>query len=185
MAKRPTISYDNITSRSLNVSGVSTLGIVSADGISTDTLISESSLMTNAIARNLSVSDILITPVSVVRDTGVINLSNTNSGQSIDANDIQQQYRLVIDSSLQIGNGWKISINSIDPVLIDNQSGRDISLSGMRYTSSIYEYVNAQLIPDGSTITLPGNKILYDLSVTSLTDTQVRMMFDGIIIQQP
>jgi hypothetical protein len=200
MMKRSTIRYDNIITDNISTSDISAdnltvIGDVSilsnldvegtisgntviVNGFATDILISNVISTDTITATNVLVTQSIQYPVEIIvplPDETPILLSSQNSGSIIDANALAQQYVLSLGSDLSVGDTWEIYINSVDPIMFRNNSGKTLQSAGIVYISNQYEYVPTVTISPNETIIDPGSKGKYNIAVTSVSDTEVRL----------
>lgn len=148
----------------------------------------------NIRSRNLDVDTVTVRksiryPTQLIIPTNpitTVSLSNENSGNLIDANTLSTQYMIMIEEDILVGDTWEVYINSELGIVFGNNTGKILFPSGVIYIQlgliGGYEFVPLHPIPNGSEIVQPGNKARYQVTVTDVTDTTVRIAFHAIFI---
>lgn len=201
MSKRAVVTYDTVKTQSLISTSavfdrISAMEIIVLDNaefngnVEVAGVISAPGALFNIVKTDVLLAGEIVYPVEVVEPEpdgpSIILLTNSTSGYIIDGNNEASQYVIVLDEDVQPGNRWEVYLNSTDPIQFMNESGKTIISSGFVYTgdTAAYEYVPPVEVPPDAEIPQPGNKALYIVTVTDVTEETIRIVFRSIFLNQ-
>lgn len=213
MSNQSTITYDNIragsiTTTSLTVSNLDVSSNITFEGdvtfnsavilsdlvvqgiiVASDALFDDLFIEDRITTENITVAGSIRYPTQVIEVTPpltMIVLSDQNSGNIIDANNSSDQYRLSFSEDIVVGNRWEVYINSEIQIIIANDTGKDITASGISYYQDgaigAYAFESEGTLPPGINLPQPGNKARYLITVTEVTGVSIRIVYHVIFI---